>query len=262
MDMDYYACESCGIPGHKRDNCHEYLQKCEDARRKLHMLDVYYGDTPSFYPYYKRDNLEEILRKVKLTKINRALAEPHLSRKKQLFWLSWKYNLLQDGMQNRNSNLSVMEEYYAKERWISSQIQDDVVETNTTPLISVIETPETKSAMAEETVDEEVRDLLGQENESINSIEDKPLESLVIGEVQVHPNLPLASITQTTKVGEEGLRTKKKVTLQDLGQIIMKWLRNSVSIYMTISAKQFWNGQVNYRAFVGNVAGKCSLRPP
>ncbi|KAK1413181.1 hypothetical protein QVD17_34952 [Tagetes erecta] len=209
MDMDYYACESCGIPGHKRDNCHEYLQKYEDARRKLYWLDVYHGDTPSFNPYYKHDNLDEILREVKLNKINRALAEPHLAKKKQLFWLK------------------------------------------------------TKSARAEETVDEEVTDLPGQENESTNSIEEKSLESLVISEIQVHPNPPLASITQPTKVGEEGLRTKKKkVAVQDIGQIIMKWLRNSVSIYMTISVNQFWNWQVNYRAFVGNVAGKCSLRPP
>ena len=113
-------------------------------------------------------------------------------------------------------------------------------------------------------VDEGVTGIPEQENECLNLNEDVPLFKEPVSDVIIaYPNPLLASITQTNKVGEEVPRVKiRKVGIQDLGQSIMKWLHNNFSFYMPIIGKQLWNWYVNYRAFVGNVAGKCALRPP
>ena len=76
--------------------------------------------------------------------------------------------------------------------------------------------------------------------------------------------LPI-SIIQNNKCGEEGSRKKmRRVKQQDSGVYIMKWISETrmCSLNMPIILTNLWRWHVNFWAFVGNVLGKCALRPP
>ena len=110
---------------------------------------------------------------------------------------------------------------------------------------------------------EEVRDLSEQEVECLNRAEDMtqrdeshPKEA----HVHIHPSPIL--ITPTNKVGDAGSGIRiRRVALQDLGQFVKKRPR-SCTVRMPRKRKREWNWHANYRAYVGNSVGKCSLRPP
>ncbi|KAJ0834217.1 hypothetical protein HanRHA438_Chr16g0741191 [Helianthus annuus] len=51
----------------------------------------------------------------------------------------------------------------------------------------------------------------------------------------------------------------RKVTVKDIGRIIIKWLCNNPTHLLILSKnKCLW--RVNYRVYVGNTIGKCGLR--
>ncbi|KAJ0457193.1 hypothetical protein HanIR_Chr15g0770981 [Helianthus annuus] len=75
--------------------------------------------------------------------------------------------------------------------------------------------------------------------------------------------LPI-SIIQINKCGEEGSRKKmRRVKQQDIRVYLVKWISETrrCSLNMPIILTNLWRWHVNFRAFVGNVLGKCALRP-
>ncbi|XP_076935195.1 uncharacterized protein LOC143601770 [Bidens hawaiensis] len=110
----------------------------------------------------------------------------------------------------------------------------------------------------------EVVDLPKQESESVIQVEDtipSEYEEPKVANVNPMPS-PVLTIPNN-KCGDEGLvKNKKKVSLQDIGQIIKKRPHNNHSSSMPITVKRLWTWHVSYRAHIGNSVGRCALRPP
>ncbi|KAJ0547928.1 hypothetical protein HanIR_Chr08g0377711 [Helianthus annuus] len=173
------------------------------------------------------------------------------------------------------------------------------VKHNTTSIpVFVGETQEIPVLVDED--EEEVGSLPELEVIYLNLHEDlAPTEELETDVIQVYSEPLHILITPTNKVGDDGTSgNKRKVSTQDLGQGILKWLYNDPTDVLMIGKKvktqhvkyrthhgnsagkcgfhlfrfdstnivgrreQLGIGNVNHRAYAGNSVGKCSLRPP
>ncbi|KAK1426156.1 hypothetical protein QVD17_14825 [Tagetes erecta] len=206
------------------------------------------------------EGLDKVMRERHMAYVEQELAKPHLSMEYRLELLDWKYDLLIKEVKDKRVGRSMLEQRQAKQRWLSLQIEEVVVE-NHSPLVhtTVGETKEEPITGDEEENDTnlpELEDEFLKHNDELVSYEDASF--LVDEESGVEEVIAIEEAKE-----EERSKIKiRKVTWQDLGQLFMKWLHNNFLVCMSIIQMQLWNRHVNYRAFAGNSIGKCALRPP
>jgi len=196
-----------------------------------------------------------------LSEIEGFLSASNLSDQQRIEYLSMKCEILLIKIQIEES-ISPLSTDITNH----SQLEDKVVDIDTTPTPSFAEEPLVEHIFVENEVKEEVTSLLGHEIGCSNLNEDLTLLKEQDTEViKVISDPPSVLIVTTNKVGDKGSRTNiRKVGLQDIGHVIMKRLRcnNNYSTNMPVIRKHIWTRHVNYRVYVGNSVGKCALRPP
>ena len=166
------------------------------------------------------------MRQRDLAYVEEELAKRDLSIEDQLeVWIQ-KYDLLMAEVKDDGPRMTPMEKRQARDRWVSlqmspSQVGDEVVEGNTTPVI-------------------------------LSIAEQSDVEKIVEGD-KVKEDI------QQNKCGDPRIEMRK-VTMKDIGRIIIKWLSNNPTYLLILSKKKrLW--RVNYRVYVGNSIGKCGSRP-
>ncbi|XP_076947846.1 uncharacterized protein LOC143619899 isoform X2 [Bidens hawaiensis] len=115
-----------------------------------------------------------------------------------------------------------------------NEFEDLVLENNTTPIPLVTEEPMNVLVMVDEPVTEVT---------------------------QVNLNRSPILVTHINEYWGDGASSKKrKVSLEDLEQNMVKWPCIHFA-HMSTTEKKVWAQNFNYRAYTGNSVGKCSVRP-
>jgi hypothetical protein len=275
MDESIYSsCRGCGNPFHTRNEC-PYVERLQEAAWRYvrayeewgNTLVSYYEeplpppkfedykamvDEESDYSYGKQyqndycyepegvcaDQTEEdrklAILEAGLSKLEEYLSAPNLSDQDRIRCLAYKCQGLTMKIE-LEEHLSPLPDDIRD----YSHMEEEVVEGNTTPMNPLS--------------DEEL--LVNQmvcENGEVDEYE------------QMRGDLVPVLSVPINKVGDEGPREKvRKTTLQDTGLDNMKWIHNSKGVLdMPPIVMRLWMWCVNYRAFIGNSAGKCALRPP
>ena len=196
-----------------------------------------YSEPEGVYVYETEEEKELAVLEVTLSKLEQYLATPNLSDVDRISCLVSKCHTLKlkIEIEERLSPLPDDIRDY-------SHMKEEVVEDNTTPMSPLSDEESLVDQMM--CADYEVEQADGM---------DMCTEPLPISMIQIN------------KCGEEGSRNKmRRVKLPDIKVYVMKWTSKArrSSFNMPNILTNLWRWHVNFRAFVGNVAGKCALRPP
>ncbi|KAJ0494756.1 hypothetical protein HanIR_Chr12g0601071 [Helianthus annuus] len=244
-----FCCGRCHT-SYDEDVCAVYLENPEYWNKK--MMDAYiskpyqgyrqyhpddYSKPEGVYAYETEEEKKLAMLEASLSKLEQYLLAPNLSDEDRISCLVSKCQKLKMKIEieERLSPLPVDIRDY-------SHMEEEVVEDNTTPMNPLSD--------EESLVDQMV-------------CEDDEAEQSDEMNVCTEP-LPI-SIIPINKCGEEGSRMKmKRVKLQDIGVYLVKWISDTRMCFlnMPIILTNLCRWHVNFRAFVGNVLGKCALRPP
>ncbi|KAJ0942328.1 hypothetical protein HanPSC8_Chr03g0090671 [Helianthus annuus] len=228
------------------DVCAVYLENPEYWNKK--MMDAYISTPYQGYRQYHPEEYPEpdgvyacqteeekklAMLEVTLSKLEQYLSAPNLSEEDRISCLVSK-------CQNLKMKIEIEQRLSPLPDEIRdySHIKEEVVEDNTTQMSPLSDEESRVEQMV--CADDEA-----EQSEEMNMCTEP---------------LPI-SIIQINKCGEEGSRKKmRKVTVKDIGRIIIKWLCNNPTYLIILSKKKcLW--RVNYRVYVGNSIGKCGLRP-
>ncbi|KAJ0906940.1 hypothetical protein HanRHA438_Chr07g0293001 [Helianthus annuus] len=212
-----------------------YISKPYQGYRQYHPEE--YSKPEGVYAYQTEEEKKLAMLEASLSKLEQYLLAPNPSDEDRISCLVSKCQKLKKKIEieERLSPLPDDIRDY-------SHMEEEVVEDNTTPMNPLS--------------DEE--SLVGQ-----MVCEDEEAEQSDEMNVCTEP-LPI-SIIQINKCGEEGSRKKmRRVKQQDIRVHIGKWISETRMCFlnMPIILTNLWSWHVNFRAFVGNVLGKCALRPP
>ncbi|KAD3067292.1 hypothetical protein E3N88_35172 [Mikania micrantha] len=248
----------------RKNECPEYQQFCEDVKQQIYESDYYYQDflDASCYPpssdyqigfilganyisktqrpnnhelfsFYQYEDEARIARlELRIYKIDEYLSAPNISVQQQVHYLEMKCEFLKMKIQIEESISPLPED-------IRSYWEEEVVEMITTSNFSPDEEPRVECLV----VDDEIEKII------------------------VLPNPPSKLILLINKCGDEHLKTRiSSVKSQHIRQAIMEG--NHINIYFryffytsTVGSLN-WIWHANYRAYLGNAIGKCSIRPP
>lgn len=171
-----------------------------------------------------------------LSEIDKLLSLGYLSDQLRVDYLSMKCEVLLKKIQVEESISPLSDDIIN-----CSQVGDELVEINTTSVTLFVEKPHVDQVVVDD--DEGEDEVMGLPKHKVGCL--KPIED----------------ITPTPSLEKEPMKHKRKVSLEDRGQVVMKWTYN-ISTDMLIMSKKMKTRHVNYRTYIGNSVGKCSLRPP
>ncbi|XP_076897097.1 uncharacterized protein LOC143550304 [Bidens hawaiensis] len=143
-----------------------------------------------------------------------------------------------------------------------NEVENVVVETNTTPIPPVTEEPLNATVIvADDEVEGDDPNLLEHRTEYLDSDEEILVEEAETKIVSDYPDNPLLHIIHINKVGDDDLNSnKKKVKGKNSVKNGKKWGHVGSTDMLTMRRK-VWAQHLKYRAYTGNSVGKCSVRP-